>query len=74
MHSMPCSANQTAAALGLVDVQRSEGTAEKVESLVDFAYEMHGHDPIGLDPEVGVAIALRDALAADLQHPPETRA
>jgi hypothetical protein len=30
------------------------------------------HDPVGLHPEVGVAVAVRHALAPDLEQVPET--
>ena len=34
----------------------------------DALDQVPGHDPVGLDPEVGVAVAVRHRLAGDLKH------
>ena len=40
----------------------------EVEAATDSADQVPGHDARRLDPEVGVAVAVGDALASDLEH------
>ena len=42
--------------------------AGEVQPALDAAHQVARHDPVGLDPEVGVPVAVRHALAGDLEH------
>ena len=46
--------------------------ALEVEPSTDLAHEFQRHDALGLDPEIGVAVTLRNRLPRNLQNVPET--
>jgi hypothetical protein len=55
-------------AFRVVFVQRLQHLAAEVEPLGDLAHLVQRHDALGLDPEVGISVALGDALARDLEQ------
>ena len=64
----PCSRNQRATSRAPASSKPVTGGAGMVDALLDLPDQMERDDPLGLDPEVRVAVTVRDALAADLQH------
>ena len=65
---MPWRRNQRADRAGAVLVERPHLGAGEVEPAADSPDEVAGHDPVGLHPEVGVAVAVRHGLPGDLEH------
>ena len=65
---MPWSRNQRAAARADVLVEGPDLGAGEVEPAADALDQVAGHDPRGLHPEVGVAVAVGHGLPGDLEH------
>ena len=53
---------------GAVLVERAHLGAGEVEPAADALDQVPGHDPVGLHPEVRVAVAVGHRLAGDLEH------
>ena len=54
-------------------VQRAHHGPSMIEPFGDLPDERQRHDPIRLDPEIRIAVALRDALPCDFQHVTKAR-
>ena len=52
-------------------VERSDHLPLGVQALRDLSNQLERNDPVGLDPEVRVAVSVGDALAGDLEYVPE---
>ena len=65
---MPWSRNQRADRAGAVLVEGPHLGAGEVEPAADALDQVARHDPVGLHPEVGVAVAVGHRLPGDLEH------
>ncbi len=49
-------------------VERPKFVAAEIQPAADFAHQSQRHDPLGLHPEIGIAVALGHGLPGDLEN------
>ncbi len=71
MQSTPQRRNVPTAAATSSSVERRDLAALVIDAAAHLDHTLERDDPLGLDPEVRVAVAVGNRLARDLQHVPE---